>query len=101
MCVPLPGLLASRDPDDFCEEHPDVVILCTSILSTEAVLSALPVGRLKRSTLFVDVLSVKEFPKSLFLQVLQNVRSAAAHVRRMWMVNKLKLPLFFNIKYFT
>eukprot|EP00246_Nothoceros_aenigmaticus_P018320 TRINITY_DN953_c0_g1_i1.p1 TRINITY_DN953_c0_g1~~TRINITY_DN953_c0_g1_i1.p1 ORF type:complete len:440 (-),score=50.20 TRINITY_DN953_c0_g1_i1:952-2271(-) len=64
------GVSYFRDPDDFCEEHPDVVVLCTSILSTEAVLSALPVGRLKRSTLFVDVLSVKEFPKSLFLQVL-------------------------------
>lgn len=25
------------DPDDFCEEHPDVVILSTSILSLEQV----------------------------------------------------------------
>jgi arogenate dehydrogenase (NADP+) len=45
--------------DDFCEEHPDVVILATSILSTEPVLRALPLARLKRSTLVVDVLSVK------------------------------------------
>jgi arogenate dehydrogenase (NADP+) len=27
-----------EDADDFCEEHPDVVILATSILSTEPVL---------------------------------------------------------------
>eukprot|EP00850_Spirogloea_muscicola_P013639 SM000093S24450 [mRNA] locus=s93:518472:520805:+ [translate_table: standard] len=58
------------DPDDFCEEHPEVVIMCTSILSTDHVLRSLPVQRLKRSTLFVDVLSVKEFPRTLFLQVL-------------------------------
>jgi arogenate dehydrogenase (NADP+) len=48
--------------DDFCEEHPDVVILASSILSTEGVLASLPVQRLKRSTLFVDVLSVKVRP---------------------------------------
>eukprot|EP00887_Chlorella_sp_A99_P005837 scaffold1.g5837.t1 len=58
------------DSDDFCEEHPDVVVLCTSILSTDSVLRRLPVGRLKRNTLFVDVLSVKEFPKTLLLREL-------------------------------
>lgn len=29
------------DADDFCEEHPDVVILATSILSLEPVSAAL------------------------------------------------------------
>jgi len=58
------------DANDFCEEHPDVVVLATSILSTESVLKSLPVQRLKRSTLFVDVLSVKEFPKQLLLSTL-------------------------------
>jgi hypothetical protein len=53
------GVEFYEDVDDFCEEHPDVVILASSILSTEAVLRSLPVQRLKRSTLFVDVLSVK------------------------------------------
>ena len=48
----------------------DVVVLCTSILSTETVLSHLPVQRLRRSTLFVDVLSVKQFPKRLLLSTL-------------------------------
>ncbi|XP_074565992.1 arogenate dehydrogenase 2, chloroplastic-like [Curcuma longa] len=59
-----------RDPHDLCEQHPDVVVLCTSILSSEAVLRSLPFQRLRRSTLFVDVLSVKEFPKNLFLNIL-------------------------------
>ncbi|MCO5560171.1 hypothetical protein L7F22_013779 [Adiantum nelumboides] len=59
-----------RDADDFCEEHPEVIVLCTSILSTEAVIQAFPVQRLRRNTLVVDVLSVKEFPKNLLLQVL-------------------------------
>ncbi|KAF8407300.1 hypothetical protein HHK36_006427 [Tetracentron sinense] len=58
------------DPDDLCEEHPEVILLCTSIISTESVLKSLPVQRLKRNTLFVDVLSVKEFPRNLFLQIL-------------------------------
>ena len=53
------GVEFYEDVDDFCEEHPDVVILASSILSTEAVLRSLPIQRLKRSTLFVDVLSVK------------------------------------------
>jgi hypothetical protein len=58
--IPTPFLLFStQDVDDFCEEHPDVVILCSSILSTADVLRGLPVQRLKRNTLFVDVLSVK------------------------------------------
>jgi len=58
------------DADAFCEEHPEVVVLATSILSAERVLRALPVQRLKRSTLFVDVLSVKAFPKQLLLRLL-------------------------------
>ena len=45
-------------------------MLAPSILSTAAVLRALPVQRLKRNTLFVDVLSVKAFPKQLLLREL-------------------------------
>ena len=61
------GVAYYADIDDFCEEHPDIVLLATSILSLETVIRSLPVQRLKRSTLFVDVLSVKEFPKRLML----------------------------------
>lgn len=64
------GVSFFPDANDLCEEHPEVILLCTSILSTEAVLRGLPVQRLKRSTLFVDVLSVKEFPRNLFIQIL-------------------------------
>ncbi|XP_047337885.1 arogenate dehydrogenase 2, chloroplastic-like [Impatiens glandulifera] len=64
------GVTFFNDADDLCEEHPEVILLCTSILSTEAVLRSLPLQRLKRSTLFVDVLSVKEFPRNLFMQIL-------------------------------
>jgi arogenate dehydrogenase (NADP+) len=64
------GVSYFSDLDDLFEEHPEVIILCTSILSTEKVLESLPFQRLKRSTLFVDVLSVKEFPRNLFLQTL-------------------------------
>ncbi|KAK6236138.1 hypothetical protein QUC31_019896 [Theobroma cacao] len=62
------GVSFFSDTNDLCEEHPEVILLCTSILSTEKVLKSLPLQRLKRSTLFVDVLSVKEFPRNLFLQ---------------------------------
>jgi len=64
------GVTYFKDADDFCEEHPDVVILCTSILSTEKTLRNFPIQRLKRNTLFCDVLSVKQFPKHLFLKLL-------------------------------
>ncbi|GFP96240.1 arogenate dehydrogenase 2 chloroplastic [Phtheirospermum japonicum] len=64
------GAAFFSDLHDLCEQHPDVILICTSILSTETVLRALPLQRLRRNTLFVDVLSVKEFPKDMFLQVL-------------------------------
>ncbi|CAI7767291.1 unnamed protein product [Closterium sp. NIES-53] len=64
------GVRFFTDMDDFCEEHPDVVLLCTSIISSDSLLRSLPLQRLKRNTLFVDVLSVKVFPKMLLLQVL-------------------------------
>ncbi|KAJ8449878.1 hypothetical protein Cgig2_029240 [Carnegiea gigantea] len=64
------GVRFFSDADDLCEEHPEVILLCTSILSTERVLRSLPLHRLRRSTLFADVLSVKEFPRSLFLHLL-------------------------------
>lgn len=64
------GAAFFSDLHDLCEQHPDVILICTSILSTESVLKSLPLQRLRRNTLFVDVLSVKEFPKNIFLQVL-------------------------------
>ncbi|KAH9296280.1 hypothetical protein KI387_039868, partial [Taxus chinensis] len=60
-----------RDPHDFCKEHPDVILVCTTILAMESTLRSFPLHLLHSSnTLFVDVLSVKELPRNLFLQVL-------------------------------
>lgn len=64
------GVSFFRDADDFCERHPDVVVLATSILSLRGVLGGLPLQRLRRSTLFVDVLSVKTFPRRALLETL-------------------------------
>ncbi|KAH7547428.1 hypothetical protein FEM48_Zijuj01G0309000 [Ziziphus jujuba var. spinosa] len=62
------GVSFYTDPHDLCEQHPEVVVLCTSILSTESVIKSIPFQRLRRNTLFVDVLSVKEFPRDLLLK---------------------------------
>ncbi|OAY52771.1 arogenate dehydrogenase 2, chloroplastic [Manihot esculenta] len=64
------GVTFYTNPHDLCESHPEVLILCTSILSSEKVLKSFPFQRLKRSTLFVDVLSVKEFAKNILLKYL-------------------------------
>ncbi|XP_059457569.1 arogenate dehydrogenase 1, chloroplastic-like isoform X1 [Corylus avellana] len=64
------GITFFRDVDAFLEAEDDVILICTSILSLSEVLQSLPLHRLKRPTLFVDVLSVKEHPRNVLLQVL-------------------------------
>lgn len=59
-----------RDVIPFLEADNDVILICTSILSLSEVLNSMPLRRLKRHTLFVDVLSVKEHPRNVLLQVL-------------------------------
>lgn len=59
-----------HDPHDLCEQHPDVVLISTSILSFSSVLNSIPFYSLKRDTLFADCLSVKEYPKNMFLNKL-------------------------------
>ena len=34
------------DPDDLCEQHPEVVVLCTSILSTEKIIKTIQLHKL-------------------------------------------------------
>ncbi|XLS62146.1 hypothetical protein HN51_016374 [Arachis hypogaea] len=53
------GVLFFENHDDLWEEHPKVILLCCSIISTEC-----------HNILFVDVLFVKEFPKKLLLELL-------------------------------
>ncbi|KAB1214115.1 Arogenate dehydrogenase 1, chloroplastic [Morella rubra] len=69
LCAHL-GILFFRDADRFLEAENDVVLICTSILSLPEVFQSMPLHRLKRPTLFVDVLSVKEYPRNVLLQVL-------------------------------
>lgn len=53
----------------FIESDNDVILLCTSILSLSSVVKSMPLQNLNRPTLFVDVLSVKEHPREVLLQV--------------------------------
>ncbi|KAK8598108.1 hypothetical protein V6N13_095499 [Hibiscus sabdariffa] len=64
------GVSFFRDTLSFLEADNDVILLSTSILSLSEVLRSMPLHCLKRRTLFVDVLSVKEYPRNLLLQVL-------------------------------
>uniref|UniRef100_K3XXX9 Prephenate/arogenate dehydrogenase domain-containing protein n=1 Tax=Setaria italica TaxID=4555 RepID=K3XXX9_SETIT len=56
--------------DALCEERPDVLLICSSILSTESVVSAIPFHKLRPDTIVADVLSVKQFPRNLLLEIL-------------------------------
>eukprot|EP00928_Gymnodinium_smaydae_P019380 TRINITY_DN17424_c0_g3_i1.p1 TRINITY_DN17424_c0_g3~~TRINITY_DN17424_c0_g3_i1.p1 ORF type:complete len:355 (-),score=72.96 TRINITY_DN17424_c0_g3_i1:209-1273(-) len=60
------GAEYTRDTSEAMAYDPDVVIFCTSVLSTAKVLEAFPCERLA-GKLVVDVLSVKEYPKTLLL----------------------------------
>lgn len=64
------GIRFFRSLEAMCEEQPDVLLVCSSILSTEAVVRAIPFGRLRPDTIVADVLSVKQFPRNLLLQIL-------------------------------
>ncbi|KAH7657931.1 Arogenate dehydrogenase (NADP(+)) protein [Dioscorea alata] len=64
------GIKFFKNLEELCEEEPDIVLICSSILSTESVILGIPFHKLKQDTIFADVLSVKEFPRNLFLDVL-------------------------------
>ncbi|KAL5730771.1 prephenate dehydrogenase (NADP(+)) [Ranunculus cassubicifolius] len=55
--------------DDLCEAQPDVLLVCSSIISTEDVVRGIPFNKLKPDTIIADVLSVKQFAKNLLLDV--------------------------------
>ncbi|XP_021278261.1 arogenate dehydrogenase 2, chloroplastic-like [Herrania umbratica] len=63
------GISFFRDVAAFVEADNDVVLISTSILSLSKMLKSIPFRCLKRRTLFVDVLSVKEHPRDVLLQV--------------------------------
>ncbi|KAK7305934.1 hypothetical protein VNO77_43847 [Canavalia gladiata] len=64
------GIQFFRDVSAFLASDMDVILLSTSILSLSEVVRSMPLTCLKRPTLFVDVLSVKEHPRDLLLRVL-------------------------------
>ncbi|CAA7389348.1 unnamed protein product [Spirodela intermedia] len=64
------GINFLKDATEFLENENEIVLLCTSIVSLEEVLRSLPIGRCRSPRLFVDVLSVKEHPRELLLQLL-------------------------------
>ncbi|KAK3019495.1 hypothetical protein RJ639_003167 [Escallonia herrerae] len=69
LCVHL-GISFFRDMEALLASDNDVVLLCTSILSLSEVVKSIPFRCLKRPTLFADVLSVKQHPREVLLQVL-------------------------------
>lgn len=58
-----------RHLDGLCDAQPDVLLVCSSIVSTEKVVSGIPFHKLKPDTIIADVLSVKQFAKNLLLDV--------------------------------
>ncbi|KAJ0102815.1 hypothetical protein Patl1_06701 [Pistacia atlantica] len=64
------GISFFRDLRAFVEADNDVILICTSILSLSQILKSLPLNFVKRPTLIADVLSVKEYPRNVLLQVL-------------------------------
>ncbi|XP_004500528.1 arogenate dehydrogenase 1, chloroplastic-like [Cicer arietinum] len=70
LCLQM-GIRFFRDITSFLDADMDVILLCTSISSLSEVVGSMPLNCLKRPTLFVDVLSVKEHPKNLLLRVLR------------------------------
>ena len=65
------GAIYVQDYNTLMDYNPDVVILCTSIMSLSKVLFKFPIERLE-SSLVVDVLSVKMYPRQLLLEKLSS-----------------------------
>ncbi|KAL5718263.1 prephenate dehydrogenase (NADP(+)) [Ranunculus cassubicifolius] len=63
------GIQFFHELNGLCEAQPDVLIVCSSILSTDKVVRGIPFHKLHPNTIMVDVLSVKLFPKNLFMEV--------------------------------
>ncbi|KAL5718311.1 prephenate dehydrogenase (NADP(+)) [Ranunculus cassubicifolius] len=63
------GIQFFQDLDGLCDEQPDVLLVCSSIVSTENVVRGIPFHKLKPNTIIADVLSVKQFAKNLLLEV--------------------------------
>lgn len=65
------GIEFFKTSEDFAEARPDIIILSPSILSFADVVKTLPLEELGNA-LFVDVLSVKTYPKEYLKRILPN-----------------------------
>ncbi|KAL5700495.1 prephenate dehydrogenase (NADP(+)) [Ranunculus cassubicifolius] len=63
------GIEFFKQLDDLCDANPDVLLVCSSIVSTEDVVRGIPFHKLNPNTIVADVLSVKQFAKNLLLDV--------------------------------
>lgn len=63
------GIEFYQHVDSLCEAQPDVLLVCSSIVSTEKVVRGIPFHKLHPDTIIADVLSVKQFPKNLLMEV--------------------------------
>ena len=78
----------------LCEEQPDVLLVCSSILSTESVVRAIPLAKLRPDTIVADVLSVKQFPRNLLLEVLTSNTNLQPKLYLPLMITPVPIPLF-------
>ena len=82
----------------LCEEQPDVMLVCSSILSTESVIRAIPLAKLRPDTIVADVLSVKQFPCNLLLEVLTSATNLQPKLHLPLMITTVPIPLFLLVK---
>nr|GEW93570.1 bifunctional chorismate mutase/prephenate dehydrogenase T-protein [Tanacetum cinerariifolium] len=66
------GVHFIRHMEEFLGLEHDVILICTSIMSLSEVVKSIPFHCLKRPTLFADVLSIKEHPRQILLQIGDN-----------------------------
>ena len=82
----------------LCEEQPDELLVCSSILSTEPVVRATPLAKLRPDTIVTDVLSVKQFPCNLLLEVLTSNTNLQPKLYLPLMITPVPIPLFLLVQ---
>ena len=71
-----------------------MLLVCSSILSTESVIRAIPLAQLRPDTIVADVLSVKQFPRNLLLEVLTSPTNLQPKLYLPLMITPVPIPLF-------
>ena len=71
-----------------------MLLVCSSILSMESVVRAIPLAKLRPDTIVADVLSVKQFPRNLLLEVLTSNTNLQPKLYLPLMITPVPIPLF-------